>query len=77
MSVEAFVFIECKHAKCREVEQRIAMIAGVKMVKMVTGPYDLIAIVEGSSFQTLGDVVMSKIQATKYVTKTITNVIVE
>ncbi|MFQ5427710.1 MAG: Lrp/AsnC family transcriptional regulator [Thermodesulfobacteriota bacterium] len=77
MAVEAFVFIECEHSKAREVEQRIAMIAGVKMVKMVTGPYDIIAIVTGSNFQTLGDVVMSKIQATKYVNKTITNVIVE
>lgn len=77
MSVEAFVFIECEHAKSREVGQRISMIAGVKMVKMVTGPYDLIAIVAGSSFQTLGEVVMQKIQATKYVNKTITNVIVE
>jgi len=77
MSVEAFVFIECEHAKAREVEQRVVVIAGVKMVKMVTGPYDLIAIVEGSNFQTLGDVVMSKIQSTKYVTKTITNIMVE
>lgn len=77
MAVEAFVFIECEHAKSREVEERISLIAGVKMVKMVTGPYDLIAIVTGSNFQTLGDVVMSKIQSTKYVHKTITNVIVE
>ncbi len=77
MAVEAFVFIECEHAKSREVEEKISKIAGVKMVKMVTGPYDLIAIVAASNFQILGDVVMTRIQATKYVTKTITNVIVE
>lgn len=77
MAVEAFVFIECEHAKSREVEERIEKIAGVKMVKMVTGPYDLIAIVTASNFQVLGDVVMTRIQSTKYVTKTITNVIVE
>ncbi len=77
MAVEAFVFIECEHAKSREVEERLSKIAGVKMVKMVTGPYDLIAIVTASNFQVLGDVVMTKMQSTKFVTKTITNVIVE
>jgi len=77
MSVEAIVFIECEHAKARDVETSISKIAGVSMVKMVTGPYDLIAMVAAANFQILGDVVMSKIQSTKYVTKTITNIIVE
>ena len=77
MSVEAFVFIECEHAKSREVQERILKIAGVKEARIVTGPYDLIAVVEASNFKVLGDVVMSKIQSLKFVKRTLTNVIIE
>ncbi|GMR04272.1 MAG: Lrp/AsnC ligand binding domain-containing protein [Thermodesulfobacteriota bacterium] len=77
MSVEAFVFIECEHAKAREVQEKISKIGGVKSVDMVTGPYDLIARVAASNFKILGDVVMRKIQALKYVKRTLTNVIIQ
>ena len=77
MSVEAFVFIECEHAKSREVQEKILKIAGVKEARIVTGPYDLIAVVEASNFKVLGDVVMSKIQSLKFVKRTLTNVIIE
>lgn len=77
MSVQAYVFIECDHAKSREVQAKLMKIGGVKDVKIVTGPYDLIALVEASSFKVLGDVVISKIQATARVNRTLTNVILE
>ena len=77
MAVEAYVFIECEHAKSREVMNALLKIGGVKEVKIVTGPYDLIALVAASNFKVLGDVVLSKIQAISSVKRTLTNVILE
>lgn len=77
MSVEAFVFVECEHAKSREVMEKLLKIGGVKEARVVTGPYDIIALVAASNFKVLGDVVISKIQALNYVKKTLTNVILE
>lgn len=77
MAVEAFVFIECEHAKAKDVYDEVVKIGGVREARVVTGPYDIIALVAASNFKVLGDVVISKIQAVKFVTKTLTNVIVE
>jgi DNA-binding Lrp family transcriptional regulator len=77
MSVNAFVFVECVHARSREVQDNLLKIGGVKDAKIVTGPYDIIAIVEASSFKVLGDVVISKIQSTPDVKRTLTNVILD
>jgi len=77
MAIEAFVFIECEHAKSREVIEKLLKIGGVKEAKVVTGPYDIIALVAASNFKVLGDVVISKIQAVNHVKRTLTNVILE
>lgn len=77
MSVEAYVFIECEHAKSRDVQEKLMKIAGVKEARIVTGPYDIISLVTASSFKVLGDVVISKIQKLAYVKHTLTNVIME
>lgn len=77
MAVEAYVFIECEHARSREVMVKLLKIGGVEDARIVTGPYDLIALVAASNFKVLGDVVISKIQAIPSVKKTLTNVILE
>ncbi|MBI1911464.1 MAG: Lrp/AsnC ligand binding domain-containing protein [Deltaproteobacteria bacterium] len=77
MAVEAYVFIECEHAKSKEVLDKLVKIGGVKDARIVTGPYDLIALVAASNFKVLGDVVISKIQSINYVKRTLTNVIIE
>ncbi len=77
MSVEAYVFIECEHGKSTEVAERIARIGGVKSAKTVTGPYDVVVLVEASSFKVLADVVMKKIQAIEGVKRTLTNLVIE
>ncbi|MBI5888575.1 MAG: Lrp/AsnC ligand binding domain-containing protein [Deltaproteobacteria bacterium] len=77
MSVEAYVLIECEHAKSRDVLEKLLKVAGVKEARVVTGPYDLIALVAASNFKVLGDVVISKIQKINHVKKTLTNVILE
>lgn len=77
MAVQAYVFIECEHGHPRDVYEAVAKIGGVKDVRIVTGPYDVIALVAASNFKVLGDVVISKIQAVDHVRNTLTNVIIE
>lgn len=77
MSVSAYVLIECEHGKSSDVTEKILRIGGVRDAKTVTGPYDVIALVEASNFKVLGDVVIKKIQALKGVKRTLTNVIMD
>lgn len=77
MAVEAYVFIECEHARSKEVQEKLLKIGGVKDARIVTGPYDIIALVAASNFKVLGEVVISKIQSVNYVKKTLTNVIID
>jgi DNA-binding Lrp family transcriptional regulator len=77
MAVEAYVFIECEHARSKEVLERLVKIGGVKTACLVTGPYDIIALVAASNFKVLGDVVISKIQSINNVKRTLTNVIID
>lgn len=77
MSVQAYIFIECEHAKSKEVQENLLKVGGVREARIVTGPYDIVALVAASSFKVMGEVVLQKIQAIKYVKKTLTNVIME
>ena len=77
MSVQAYVFVECEHGKATEVAERIGLIGGVRSAKTVTGPYDVIVLVEASSFRVLADVVIKKIQSVGGVKRTLTNIVVE
>ena len=77
MAVQAYVFIECDHGMSREVCDELVKIAGVKDARIVTGPYDIIALVEASNFRVMGDVVISRIQLLKSVKRTLTNVIID
>lgn len=77
MSVEAYIFIECEHARSKEVQEALLKVGGVKEARIVTGPYDIVALVAASSFKVMGEVVLQKIQAIKYVKKTLTNVIID
>ncbi len=77
MSVEAYIFIECEHARSKEVQEALLKVGGVKEARIVTGPYDIVALVAASSFKVMGEVVLQKIQAIKHVKKTLTNVIMD
>ena len=49
----------------------------MKEVHSVTGPYDLIARVEGDDIGMLGEFIVSQIQNVPGVVRTLTNIIVE
>jgi len=72
MAAKAYVLIETAVGMTKEVTFAIERLEGVKTVDPVTGPYDIIAIVEGESLNDIGDLVTSKIHPIVGISRTVT-----
>jgi len=72
MAAKAYVLIETAVGRTKEVTSAIERLQGVRAVDPVTGPYDIIAIVEGESLNDIGDIVTSKIHPTAGISRTVT-----
>lgn len=72
MTAKAYVLIETAVGRTREVTSAIELLEGVKSVDPVTGPYDIIATVEGKSLNDIGDLVTLKIHPIAGISRTVT-----
>ena len=72
MAAKAFVLIETAVGKTKEVVTALKQLKGVKSVDTVTGPYDVIAIIEGENLNDIGDLVTSKIHPIAGISRTVT-----
>jgi len=72
MAAKAFVLIETAVGRNKEVSTALKQLAGVKSVDIVTGPYDIIAIIEGESLNDIGDLVTGKIHPIAGISRTVT-----
>jgi len=72
MAAKAFVLIETAVGKSKEVVEVIRHLKGVKSVDTVTGPYDVIAVVEGENLNDIGDIVTAKIHPIPGISRTVT-----
>jgi DNA-binding Lrp family transcriptional regulator len=72
MVAKAFVLIETAVGRNKEVAAALKKLAGVKSVDIVTGPYDIIAIIEGESLNDIGDLVTGKIHPIAGISRTVT-----
>jgi DNA-binding Lrp family transcriptional regulator len=70
--VRAYVLIQAEVGQAARVANEVAEVDGVGSAVAVTGPYDLIAIVEAASIDDLGRMVVSRIQGVKGITRTLT-----
>jgi len=61
MTKRAFVLINTAQGKAKEVSDSIKQRNGVVSAYAVTGPYDVIAVLEAEDFTEMGDIVTSKI----------------
>lgn len=77
MSTQAYVLIDAMVGRTKEVLTALAGIKGVKSVHAVTGPHDLIALVECENLKSLGEVVLSQIRGVKGVTRTVTCMVID
>ncbi len=72
MAAKAFVLIETAVGRAKEVAAALQQLKGMKSVDPVTGPYDIIAIVEGETLNDIGDLVTGKIHPVSGITRTVT-----
>jgi DNA-binding Lrp family transcriptional regulator len=72
VAAKAFILIETAVGKTKEVTASLEQLAGVKTVDTVTGPYDIIAIIEGNNLNDIGDLVTSKIHPIAGISRTVT-----
>ena len=72
MAAKAYVLIETAVGRTKEVTSAIERIEGVQAVDPVTGPYDIIAIIEGENLSNIGDLVTGKIHPIPGIARTVT-----
>ncbi|HEX75979.1 MAG TPA: Lrp/AsnC family transcriptional regulator [Dehalococcoidia bacterium] len=72
MAAKAFVLIETAVGKTKEVMASLQKMEGVKSVDAVTGPYDVIAVVEEDDLNAIGSLVTGKVHPVSGVTRTVT-----
>ena len=68
----AYILIETAVGKTRDVVSILRGLEGVKSVDPVTGPYDIIVVVEGKDLNTIGELVTGKVHPIGGVTRTVT-----
>ena len=72
MAAKAFVLIETAVGKSKEVVAALSQLEGVKSVDTVTGPYDIIVVIEGKNLNDIGDLVTGKVHPIAGITRTVT-----
>ncbi|MDA0799792.1 MAG: Lrp/AsnC ligand binding domain-containing protein [Chloroflexi bacterium] len=71
-ATRAFVLIETAVGKTKDVVAALHQVEGVSSVNVVTGPYDIIVIVEASDLASVGDTVTSNIHTIAGIVRTVT-----
>jgi DNA-binding Lrp family transcriptional regulator len=72
MAAKAYVLIETAVGRNKDVAIAMQKLKGIKSVDTVTGPYDIIAILEGESLNDIGDLVTGKIHPIAGISRTVT-----
>ena len=72
MLAKAFLLIETAVGKTKEVVSNLNKIEGLKSVDTVTGPYDIIAVIEAEDLNKIGDLITDKIHAIEDISRTVT-----
>ncbi len=75
--MQAYILITTQASQVKSALEALRKISGVKRVDAVTGPFDLVAFVEGKDMKTIGELVVSEIQDVPGVARTITCLVVD
>ena len=71
MSARAFVLIEAEAGKSLKVVAALKGIEGVTTANQVTGPYDVIAVIDRDNLEEIGSVIAEKIQSIPGISRTV------
>jgi len=72
MAISAYVFVNIKAGNAINAVSNIRKIKGVKQAHAITGLHDIIAYVEAPDVNSVGKMVVSKIQKIQSVDRTVT-----
>ncbi len=70
--VRAYVLIQTHVGQAGAVAERLAQVEGVWTANHVSGPYDVIGLIESEDMDTLGQVTLRRVQAVEGITRTVT-----
>jgi DNA-binding Lrp family transcriptional regulator len=76
MATKAYVLVEAAVGKTRQVAIALRTLEGAQSVDPVTGPYDIIIVVEGTDLKAIGDLVTGRIHPISGVNRTVTCLVV-
>ena len=71
-TTKAFVLIETAVGKTKEVVSALHQVSGVTSVDVVTGPYDIIAVVQAPDLSSVGDTVTGSVHTIGGIVRTVT-----
>ena len=71
-STKAFVLIETAVGKTKGIVSSLKDVDGVSSVDVVTGPYDIIAIIEAPDLGAVGDAVTGSVHTIEGIVRTVT-----
>lgn len=72
MSAKAYVLISTVAEKTSSVVQALRKLPGVVAADLVTGPYDLVAVVQGADANAVGKLILNDIRGLPGITGTLT-----
>ncbi len=72
MATKAYVLIETSVGKSRDVANELRSLRGVQAADNVTGPYDVIAVVEAADLNAVGALITSRIHTLNGIVRTVT-----
>ena len=72
MATKAFILIETAVGKSRDVVSALQGIKGVVSVDVVTGPYDIIVVLEAPDLNAIGSLVTGHVHVIKSIQRTVT-----
>ena len=76
MATKAYLLVETAVGKTRDVATTLRGLEGIDSVDVVTGPYDIIAVIAGDDMTVVGNLVTEKIHTVQGVVRTVTCVAV-
>jgi DNA-binding Lrp family transcriptional regulator len=76
MATKAYILIETAVGKTREVASALKEVKEMESVDVVTGPYDVIAVVDAPDINTMGNLVTDRLHTIGGVVRTVTCVAV-
>ena len=77
MAVKAYILIETAVGKTKDVVNALRGLEGIKAADAVTGPYDVVAVVEMADLTGVGDLVTKKVHTAAGVARTMTCLVIQ